>query len=127
MLLVQKRPPDGVERNGGFRLVLALFLLIGGGALIVPASSAHPLRQLDRPNRAQVGAAVTIPEGRLGLAAPPVGFWGGEYTTTSDERVTIYTSSSYTVDKAANQRWADFMQESKPHEDLPEAPPVPAV
>jgi hypothetical protein len=109
MVLVQKRPPRGVARKGGFVPVLASVVVLGGGALIVPATSAHAVRQLDRPIRAQIGGAVTIPEGTLRLAGPPVGFWGGEYTTSSNERVTIYTSSSYTVDGAANQRWADFM------------------
>jgi hypothetical protein len=106
--LVQERSPHRAEQKGRFGLVLASVLVIGG-ALVVPASSAHALRQLDRPNRAQIGAAMAIPEGRLRLAGPPVGFWGGEYTTSSNERVTIYTSSSYAVDEAANQRWADFM------------------
>ena len=103
MVLVQKRSPHG------FGLVLASVVVIGGGALVVPALSAHAVRQLDRPIGAQIGAAVAIPEGTLRLAGPPVGFWGGEYTTRSGERVTIYTSSSYTVEEAANQRWADFM------------------
>jgi hypothetical protein len=106
--LVQERSPHRAGQKGRFGLVLASVVVIGG-ALVVPASSAHALRQLDRPNRAQIGAATAIPEGSLRLAGPLVGFWGGEYTTSSNERVTIYTSSSYTVDEAANQRWADFM------------------
>jgi hypothetical protein len=109
VVLVQKRPPRGVARKGGFVPVLASVVVIGGGALGVPASSAHAVRPLDRPIRAQIAAAVGIPEGTLRLARPPVGFWGGEYTTRSNERVTIYTSSSYGVDEAANQRWADFL------------------
>ena len=103
MVLVQKRSPYG------FGLVLASVAVIGSGGLVVSASSAHAVGQLDRPNAAQISAAVAIPEGALRLAGPPVGFWGGEYTTSSGERVTIYTSSSYAADEAANQRWADFM------------------
>ncbi|MFL5919389.1 MAG: hypothetical protein ACJ74L_06370 [Gaiellaceae bacterium] len=105
---MQQRPPP-LERARSFGLVLASALVIGVGALVVPASSAQLVRQLDRPHRAQIGAAVAIPEGMLRSAGPPAGFWGGEYTTRSGERVTIYASASYAVDEAANQRWADFL------------------
>jgi hypothetical protein len=37
-----------------------------------------------------------------------VTWWGGTYTTSTNEQVTIYASSSYPVDQAFNQRWADF-------------------
>lgn len=57
----------------------------------------------------QVGSALAIPEGILRWTAVPTGFWGGEYTTRSGDRVTIYASNSYAVDDAANQRWADFL------------------
>src|SRR5918994_2262108 len=102
-------PPTGAERRGNFFPALASIAFIGVAALVVPASSAHGLQKLDRPIRAQVGSALAIPEGTLRWAAAPTGFWGGEYTTRSTERVTIYTSNSYAVDATANQRWADFL------------------
>jgi hypothetical protein len=37
-----------------------------------------------------------------------VSWWGGTYTTTTNEQVTIYASSSFPVDQAFNQRWANF-------------------
>jgi hypothetical protein len=37
------------------------------------------------------------------------GFWGGVYRTASGETVTVYASSSYAVDPALGQRWADFL------------------
>lgn len=89
--------------------VLASLALIAIATLVVQSSSASGLRMLDRPNRAQVGFALAIPEGSLRWAAAPAGFWGGEYRTGSNESVTIYTSNSYAVDGAANQRWADFL------------------
>jgi hypothetical protein len=88
---------------------LASLAVIAIATLVVPASSASGPRQLDRPNREQVGFAVAIPEGTLRWVAAPAGFWGGEYRTRSNESVTIYTSNSYAVDGAANQRWADFL------------------
>jgi hypothetical protein len=106
---MQKSPPKGADRRGGFGLALASITLMGVAALLVPASSAHGLRQLDRPIRAQIGSAFATPEGTLRWGAAPTGFWGGEYTTRSNEQVTLYTSKSYAVDDAANQRWADFL------------------
>src|SRR5688572_25479425 len=106
---MQQCPPVGGERRGSFVLALASIALTGLAALVVPASSAHGLRQLDRPNRAEIGSALAVPEGTLRSAAAPPGFWGGQYTTRSLDRVTIYTSNSYAVDDAANQRWADFL------------------
>jgi hypothetical protein len=106
---MQQCPPNGAKRRGSFGLALASIALVGIAALVVPASSAHGLRQLDRPIRSQVGSALAISGGTLRWALGPTGFWGGEYTTGSNERVTIYTSNSYAVDGAANQRWADFL------------------
>jgi hypothetical protein len=37
-----------------------------------------------------------------------VSWSGGTYTTNTNEQVTIYASSSYPVDQAFNQRWANF-------------------
>ncbi len=42
-------------------------------------------------------------------AFAPVGYWGGQYRTSSGESVTIYASNSYPVDPALGQRWADFL------------------
>jgi hypothetical protein len=67
---------------------------------------------LDRPMRAEIGLGpATIPDATRSRAAvtPPAGFWGGEYTTRTNEHVAVYTSPSYAVDQAANQRWADFL------------------
>jgi hypothetical protein len=105
---MQQCLPSGAERRGSFSVALGSIVFIAV-MLLVPASSADGLRQLDRPERAQVGSAVAIPEGILHWVAAPNGFWGGEYTTSSGERVTIYTSSSYAVDTVGNQRWADFL------------------
>jgi hypothetical protein len=44
-----------------------------------------------------------------GWTAAPDGFWGGAYATSTGERVTVYSSTAYTVDESVNQRWANFM------------------
>jgi hypothetical protein len=43
------------------------------------------------------------------LAFIPSDAWGGTYTTRSGSKVTIFASSQYPVDPAANQAAADFM------------------
>jgi hypothetical protein len=71
--------------------------------------------QQRRPNAALASLAViaiatlVLSASSASAAAAPAGFWGGEYRTRSNESVTIYTSNSYAVDDAANQRWADFL------------------
>jgi len=78
--------------------------------LLVPPAAASPKRALDRPTAAEVGAAaVPIRDGLLRDVPAPTGFWGGVYTTNTNEHVTIYSSNAYTTDDASNQRWADFV------------------
>jgi hypothetical protein len=43
------------------------------------------------------------------LASFPETAWGGTYTTKTGETVTVYSSSGYPVDEAANQAAADYM------------------
>jgi hypothetical protein len=43
------------------------------------------------------------------LQLSPDSFWGGTYTASTGEHVTIFTSKSYPVDDSASQRWADFL------------------
>jgi hypothetical protein len=55
-------------------------------------------------------AALAAPVGASArLAAEPVGFWGGAYTTRTNEQVSVFSSPTYAVDQAVNQRWADFL------------------
>ena len=43
------------------------------------------------------------------LAGEPFAFWGGEYTTRTNEHVRVFSSPSYPVDPTVNQRWADYL------------------
>jgi hypothetical protein len=86
--------------------VICLAVLI---AVAAPAAAGSK-RALSSPSfaRIAVGPAV-IPDAALRADDPPDGFWGGVYTTRTNERVTVYASNAYTVDNATNQRWADFL------------------
>jgi hypothetical protein len=85
-------------------------LLFCAALLLCAPASASPKRALDRPTRGEIGEAhVTIHDAVLRQALAPAGFWGGTYTTKTNEQVTIYSSNAYAVDDAANQRWADFV------------------
>jgi hypothetical protein len=86
--------------------VIALALLV---PVVAPAAGA-PLRTLESPSiaRLAVGPAV-IRDDALRSTDPLAGFWGGIYTTRTNEHVTVYSSNAYTVDDATNQHWADFL------------------
>lgn len=83
----------------------------------VAAAHSAPTQQVQRlqaPQRSEIArAGSAIPDAVLsGNAANvtlPPGSWGGPYTTSTGETVTIYASSAYPVDRAMGQRWADFL------------------
>ena len=105
-------PPRWERRAGRRRLALrASFLtlaaaLVAAGATTTTASA----RTLDRPHALQIadGPAV-IPDAALRRAISPNGFWGGTWTTSTNERVTVYISRSYPEDPAVGQQWANFV------------------
>jgi hypothetical protein len=75
------------------------------GLVLLPL--APPSHTLDRPVTAELRGAPGLD--RVAEVPAPVGFWGGEYTTRTNERVRVFSSPAYAVDQAANQRWADFL------------------
>jgi hypothetical protein len=50
-----------------------------------------------------------LPPSGLRLLATSAAFWGGTFTASTGERVTIRVSDSYPQDPAFAQRWADFL------------------
>jgi hypothetical protein len=82
-------------------LVAVVSLLVAA-----PASGRSQPRTLDLPASEDLGRGLVVD--RVAAIPAPVGFWGGEYTTRTSERVRIFSSPAYAVDEAANQRWADF-------------------
>jgi hypothetical protein len=86
--------------------VICLAVLI---VVATPAAAASK-RVLERPSLARLAAGpLVIRDAPLLRADAPEGFWGGVYTTRTNEQVTVYASNAYAVDNAANQRWADFL------------------
>ena len=76
--------------------------------LAAPAGAGSK-RALERPELARLAARpLVIRDAALRRVEAPAGFWGGVYTTRTNEQVTVYASNAYAVDDAANQRWADF-------------------
>ncbi len=79
------------------------------------AAQSSPPRRLKSPQLDEIGrAAGGIPDTIIRapartLALAPDGYWGGQYTTSAGETVTIYASNSYAMDSALGQRWANFL------------------
>jgi hypothetical protein len=84
-------------------LLLGLVVLL----LAAPASAGNAPRTLDRPRVVDLRSGPVYD--RVAATPEPFGFWGGEYTTRTNERVWIFSSPAYAVDQSANQRWADFL------------------
>jgi hypothetical protein len=78
-----------------------------------PAGAAAP--ELTKPSRAAISAAPQfIPDSTLTAARASRilargSYWGGRYTTTTGETVTVYVSDSYPQDPALPQQWANFL------------------
>jgi hypothetical protein len=78
------------------------------------AAQAKPVQRLESPQLAEISRAsqpiVDTQITAAGVSAlAPAGYWGGQYTVSTGESVTVYASNSYPVDAALGQRWADFL------------------
>ena len=94
-------PPRWERRASALRLVfvaVAVTLLTAAAATTASAQTAQPAP----PSPFTVDA-------KLSKALSPSDFWGGTYTASTGERVTIYISPSYPVDNNFAQQWANFM------------------
>lgn len=108
------RPPPW-ERRARTACLLALraFSLCAVAALIAApaASAAAPDRNLDaHPSVARIlDGPSTFNDSTLTRHLSATSFWGGTYTASTGERVTIQISQSYPEDPAVPQRWANFL------------------
>lgn len=97
-------------RRGLALLVAAVAALAVGSA--TPAAGRPGLKELTAAGLGQgegrVHSRVLVHGGRR-LSAFPLTAWGGVYTTKSGARVSVYASSTYPVDEAANQSAADYV------------------
>jgi hypothetical protein len=98
-----------VQDCGG--VSLRVWVICLGVLLLVAAPSPAATKQtLATPSFARIAARpATVPDASLRSAEAPAGFWGGVYTTRTNEHVTVYSSNTYAVDDTANERWAEFL------------------
>jgi hypothetical protein len=95
-------------------LRLSFVAAVGALALAGSAAAGSSPRQVEYPNLEAIGnAPLAIRDSALRTATGtcPSGvttWWGGTYTTSTNEQITILSSSTYPVDQAFNQRWANF-------------------
>lgn len=97
------------RRGLALLLVAAAALALGSAS---PAAERPHLKELSFTGLGQSLGRIrphVLMQGTRRLAAFPSTAWGGAYTTKSGAQVTVYASSSYPVDPAANQSAADFV------------------
>jgi hypothetical protein len=91
--------------------VAALFVVPNGGAgsrpsqLETPRLEVPSLFSIDAPDG--VPATGRLPARRLRASEDDL-WWGGAYTTSTGERVTVFFWIDYPVDQAVASRWAEF-------------------
>ncbi len=106
-------PPWERRARTACRLALRAFVLCAFAALLAApaASAARTTPRLDtHPSLARIASGpVVIRDSSLRRKLSAVSFWGGTYTASTGEQVTVYTSKTYPVDDAAGQRWANFL------------------
>ena len=94
--------------------ILSLALAYSLVAAAASAAAAAP-RALTSPSAAEIGNASVpirdsiLPARTFLTAAPPGPAWGGTFTASTGEAVTIFVSRSYPEDPALGRRWADFL------------------
>lgn len=108
------RPPPWERRaRAACLLALRAFALSAFAALLAApaASAAAPDRNLDaHPSLTRIlYGPSTITDSTLTRKLSATDFWGGTYTASTGEQVTIQVSPSYPEDPAVAQRWANFL------------------
>src|SRR5256886_2449581 len=96
------------------RLPVLCAVVVATALVTAAAAQSSTARRLESPSGSQISRAASPIVDRQVAAAgasavAPAGYWGGQYRTAAGELVTIYASSSYPVDPALGQRWADFL------------------
>src|SRR3954469_2194159 len=98
------------------RLLLLLVAAAAAALLAAAAASASSTAgHLEVPQRAELARAGSAIADSSLAAFPsprvlrPGTYWGGPYTSSTGETVTVYASNTYPQDPATAQRWADFL------------------
>ena len=103
------------ERSPSARWLMLSAAAVMPALMTAAAAQSATERRLKSPQLDEIGrVAGPIPDSIVRasaktLALAPNGYWGGQYTTSAGELVTIYASNSYAVDSALGQRWANFL------------------
>jgi hypothetical protein len=88
-------------------------LILTAVALAAFAPTAAAATRLEAPSAAEIAEAEGLSESMLSAAeareVEAQAVWGGRYTASTGEAVTIYFSDSYAVDQARAQQWANFI------------------
>jgi len=96
-------------------VLLSCLATIVASAVLAPVATAKPAErvalQLEAPDPAAslVLSSLAHPRRTRSLTFLAGSRWGGRYTASTGEAVTVYTSDAYPVDQAVGQRWADFL------------------
>ena len=92
-----------------------LLLPLAALALALPSLAPSAREQLKQPSVLNLGASGAIHDtilrsDRRTLAQPAQDFWGGTYTTTTNEQVKVFASrTAYPEDQATGLKWANFL------------------
>ena len=111
---LHSRRSERPGRSTSVRLSVLCAVAVATALVAAAAAQSKPLQRLESPQLAEISRAsqpivdTQIAGARLSAAAP-AGYWGGQYTVSTGELVTVYASNSYQVDPALGQRWADFL------------------
>ena len=94
------------------RILLWTGVVAAAAALAATAAGAGGRGRLEAPSRADLAYAGVIRDSSTSTTARTLqasAVWGGTYTASTGEPVTIYASSFYPQDEATAQKWADFV------------------
>lgn len=91
-------PPRWKRRAAALRLVFVAVAVTLLAAAAATTAGAEP-----------ASSSPFVIDAALSKQLSPNDFWGGTYTTSTGERVTIHISPSYPVDNNFAQQWANFM------------------
>jgi hypothetical protein len=111
---VRSRSPIRAVSSPSARRLVLCAAVVATALVAAAVSQAKPTLRLKSPSLGEISnASRPIPDTTIAkpstVGLVPPGYWGGDYTISTGEKVTVYASNSYPVDPALEQRWADFL------------------
>jgi hypothetical protein len=105
----QSPPPDPPGPPRWKRRASALRLAFVAAAVTLLTAAAATTSAAAQPASPASASHSFVVDAKLSRAFSPDDFWGGTYTASTGERVTIFVSRTYPVDNSFAQQWADYM------------------